>query len=196
MTSPVFTVKVELPPVCTGEVLRYAGCAGAEEYLPLVHECAAELAPLLRPAVCAAVTDVKIDGDTVDLSFTKVRSAALAKNLAGCTGAVIFAATAGLAPDRASELYGRRMPARALFCDAVGSERVEALCDSFVSFFERERGVALRPRFSPGYGDVPLEVQKDFFALLDCPRKIGLTLNASLMMTPTKSVTAIAGIIN
>ena len=52
----------------------------------------------------------------------------------------------------------------------------------------------LRPRFSPGYGDLPLELQKDVFRVLDCPRKIGLSLNESLLMSPSKSVTAIIGI--
>lgn len=58
----------------------------------------------------------------------------------------------------------------------------------------KELDVRLKPRFSAGYGDLPLEVQKDIFRVLDCPRKIGLTLNDSLLMSPTKSVTAIVGI--
>ena len=44
------------------------------------------------------------------------------------------------------------------------------------------------------YGDLPLEVQTQFFQLLDCQRQIGLTLNDSLLMTPSKSVTAVFGI--
>ena len=51
----------------------------------------------------------------------------------------------------------------------------------------------MRPRFSPGYGDVSLEVQKDFFRLLPCQR-IGLTLMDTLIMSPEKSVTAFIGI--
>jgi len=39
-----------------------------------------------------------------------------------------------------------------------------------------------------------LETQRDIFALLDCPRKIGLTLTDSLLMSPVKSVTAVMGI--
>ena len=34
----------------------------------------------------------------------------------------------------------------------------------------------------------------DFFELLDCNRQIGVSLNDSLLMTPSKSVTAIFGI--
>jgi len=37
-------------------------------------------------------------------------------------------------------------------------------------------------------------MQRDIFAVLDCPRKIGLSLNGSLLMSPSKSVTAIIGI--
>ncbi len=51
-----------------------------------------------------------------------------------------------------------------------------------------------RPRFSPGYGDLTLLAQKDIFAVLDCGKRIGLTLNDSLLMSPSKSVTAFVGI--
>ena len=50
-----------------------------------------------------------------------------------------------------------------------------------------------RPRFSPGYGDFPLTAQRDIFAILDCPKRIGLSLNQSLLLSPTKSVTAVIG---
>ena len=59
---------------------------------------------------------------------------------------------------------------------------------------KKEKGV-IRPRFSPGYGDLPIEIQKDIFRALDCPRRIGLTLNENLLMSPTKSVSAIIGIV-
>ena len=72
---------------------------------------------------------------------------------------------------------------------AEGSSVLDVLMD-----YAEENGVGLRPRFSPGYGDLPLEVQKSVFAVLDCPRKIGLSLNDSLLMSPSKSVTAFAGI--
>ena len=58
----------------------------------------------------------------------------------------------------------------------------------------KAEGVFLKPRFSPGYGDLPLSMQTDIFRVLDCPRKVGLTLNNSLLMSPSKSVTAIMGI--
>ena len=80
---------------------------------------------------------------------------------------------------------------------AIGAERIEALCDVFcekIRLDAESAGLFPRPRFSPGYGDFPLELQKDIFRVLDCSRKIGLTLNESLLMSPSKSVTAVIGL--
>jgi 5-methyltetrahydrofolate--homocysteine methyltransferase len=55
-------------------------------------------------------------------------------------------------------------------------------------------GESLRPRFSAGYGDLPLEYQKKIFDLLDPHTQIGLTLNDSYLMSPSKSVTALIGV--
>ena len=38
------------------------------------------------------------------------------------------------------------------------------------------------------------DAERDIFRLLDCPRRIGLSLNESLLMSPSKSVTALIGI--
>ena len=77
---------------------------------------------------------------------------------------------------------------------AIGTERIESLCDTFCGEYSKEKNVNLKPRFSPGYGDLSLETQKDIFIILDCPRKIGVTLNESFLMSPSKSVTAFVGI--
>ena len=55
-------------------------------------------------------------------------------------------------------------------------------------------GKTLAARFSPGYGDLPLEFQREIFRALDVPRRIGVSLGSSCLMSPSKSVTAIVGI--
>ena len=67
--------------------------------------------------------------------------------------------------------------------------------------FEKERtreylarGLYLTDRFSPGYGDLPLTVQKDLCGVLDTRRTLGLTVNESMLLIPEKSVTAVMGI--
>ena len=67
------------------------------------------------------------------------------------------------------------------------------MCNTFNAFVTEEYGYT-KPRFSPGYGDLPIEIQKDFFRVLEPNRKIGVSLTESMMMIPSKSVTAIIGI--
>ena len=49
-------------------------------------------------------------------------------------------------------------------------------------------------RFSPGYGDFPLDYQRELLALTDAPRKIGLMVTSGSIMVPRKSITALIGI--
>ena len=57
-----------------------------------------------------------------------------------------------------------------------------------------DEGRKTKPRFSPGYGDFPLDFQRDIFATMSLAKNIGITLNNSLLMSPSKSVTAVIGI--
>lgn len=188
-----------LPPADRGEILRYAGCRkpGPAE-LQLLASCLTELGGQLRGRVCWDLFPVtRLEGGYLDLGFARTDSKALGQRLEGCRQCVLFAATVGLELDRLIARYGGVSPARALFFQAIGAERIEALCDAFCArlaadFSRQGRGVTAR--FSPGYGDVPLALQKDIFQVLDCSRKIGLTLNGSLLMSPSKSVTAVFGV--
>ena len=199
MADVVHSRSFEAPPVNMDEVLRYAGAAGAAdgELIDLARTCAEMAAPQLSYRVCWRAFPIKMDGEALDLGFARTRSAALRRNLEGCGRVVVFAATVGLGIDRLIERYKALSPARALMLQAVGAERVEALCGAFCRQLSDEaagEGLCARPRFSPGYGDLPLALQRDIFAALDCPRRIGLTLNDSLLMSPSKSVTAIVGL--
>ena len=76
--------------------------------------------------------------------------------------------------------------------------------DEFRRFFNylplregnREEGTGnrLKPRRSPGYGDLPLALSRTILAELDAPRKIGVSITDSNLLVPSKSVTAICEI--
>ena len=55
-------------------------------------------------------------------------------------------------------------------------------------------GNRLKPRRSPGYGDLPLALSRTILAELDAPRKIGVSITDSNLLVPSKSVTAICEI--
>lgn len=130
--------------------------------------------------------------DTVEFDFGKITSAALYKNLSGCTCAYVFAATAGIGIDRLMLRYKNIDVAKAMVISAAGSSAVECWCDKVNE--KIADGKRVRPRFSPGYGDVELKHQKEILEFLDAGRKIGITLTDSYFMTPVKSVTAFIGV--
>jgi hypothetical protein len=191
------TLRYAPPPVDRREILRYAGCREASAAVAeALDACLAEALPALDYRACCCVCPVVHTGDALDLGFAVVPSDDLKKNLAGCDRALLFAATIGLGIDRLIARECSASPARALLLQAIGAERIEALADLVNADARADAqrlGLAVRPRFSPGYGDLPLALQREVFAALDCPRRIGLTLSGSLLMSPTKSVTALIG---
>ena len=190
----VYTKTYSPPEIKLREILRYCGAYGeSPELEALANECISELDGAISYRVCWLVTELRRADNELDFGFMKTDSASLAKNLSGCDNAVIFAATLGNSLDRIIAKYSRISPSKAVMLQAIGAERIEALCDAFCDEIKEISG-GVRPRFSPGYGDLPLDFQKNIFIALDCSRKIGLTLNDSLLMSPSKSVTAIIGI--
>jgi cobalamin-dependent methionine synthase I len=77
-----------------------------------------------------------------------------------------------------------------LFLDAAGSVATEAVADELVSAIAedaRHHNMMVTYRFSPGYCNWKLELQKAIFHLID-PPDIGVELKQSMLMVPRKSV--------
>ena len=194
MTSAVYTEFFDAPPVDRREILRYAGVkAETPELAALLSECLAKSERAFEYKVCYAKFPIIREENALNLGFARTESAGLRKNLRDCDSVVLFAATVGVGIDRLIAKYSRIAPSEAFLFQAIGAERIESLCDAFNAEITAKYGGRTAPRFSPGYGDLPLALQTDIFRVLDCPRKIGLTLGESLLMTPSKSVTAIIG---
>ena len=196
--NTVFTKIFEEPEFNIKEILRYAGCKEqTADVLDVLDECIEECKKELVYRVCYGEFPVTFGSGYIEFPFTRVKSTALAKNLSGCETAIVFAATVGIGIDRLIAKYGKVSQTKAVFFQAIGAERIESLADTFEKEqrnFKAAEKKFLRPRFSPGYADFELGVQSDIFRVLDCPRRIGLSLNKSLLMSPSKSVTAIIGI--
>ena len=175
------------PNININEVYRYCGVKAPDSMLKkTVNECLKECEGVFKYSVCFTIT-------SCDSLFENVESTLLKTRLKDCEKAVLFAATVGIGIDRLIEKYGRISPSKALVFQAIGAERIESLCDIFCDDLKKEN-LFLTNRFSPGYGDFPLMRQMEIFSRLDCVKKIGLTLNDSLVMSPSKSVTAVMGI--
>ena len=188
-------------PISEKEVWRYSGYLGLTtdvdaELLNVFEQVKLELKDAFSYRVCYRRMDITWKDNMPVLPFP-CESKNLATCLRGSSEIIIFAATVGLTVDRHIAKYQRFSPVKALLMQAYGAERVESLCEGFCKEIEeqvKEEGLYCTNRFSPGYGDLPLDTQRDVIRLLDCNRQIGISLNESLLMTPSKSVTAIFGL--
>ena len=144
------------------------------------------------PKVCFERVFVSVHDDGVDFPFASVKSRDIAKNLCGCSEAFIFAVTLGHGTERLLSKMSRLSAADFFVYDAVGSALAESVCDEAEKMIKKNS--KCRPRFSPGYGDFPLSVQRDVLSLVNAERLVGITLTDTCLMIPQKSITAILGI--
>ena len=194
MYNGVYYKTYSLPPVNEREALRYAGCKGeiSERVMQTLAQCVNESQTAFFPRVCYRVLPVQ------ELLTRFPESGLLKLRLQNSKEALVFAATVGIEIDRLILRYEEISPAKALLLQGIGAERIETLCDLFCEDMAAElaqKGYAAKPRFSAGYGDFSLEAQRWFSNVLDMQRKVGVTLSESLLMTPTKSVTAVVPLI-
>jgi hypothetical protein len=126
------------------------------------------------------------------------QSKSLARLLKSCDELVLLAATVGKEIiERINLEFEQGDAAYGAILDAIASETADACLDWILNFFNkmlyREGKKITKHRYSPGYGDLDLIYQKAIFDLLDLD-KLELKLTENLMLTPEKSVIAIAGI--
>ena len=184
------------------EIFRYLGYRGREPETGVAEaadSCAAALQTVVEPRHVRRVFPLEwVSADRFRIEGMDVVSRNLSRNLRGCSEVCLMAATLGLGPDRLvqrAEAMGKM--SRAVILQAAAAAMIEAYCDDVNEEIRREaapKGLFLRPRFSPGYGDFSLEHQTDLFRILEVQKKIGVTLTGSLLMMPSKSVTAVIGL--
>ena len=110
---------------------------------------------------------------------------------------ILLAATLGHEVDRQIALAQRKNMLEGVALDACAGVRIDAYIDGYVLneiMPALQEGEKLTHRFSPGYGDLSMNVTEDIISILNATKRIGLSVTRSLMMTPMKSVTAIIGV--
>lgn len=178
------------------QAYRFMGCKDGfvnEDFEQMYEECLRIYLSSAQPRAVSRKTKVSLgEGNKIHFDFGTIESESLKRNLQNCESAYIFAATVGSDVDRQIKRLSLMSGGEGMILSCIASSGIECWCDIINE--EMAKKHKLRPRFSPGYGDVPLSVQPEILQFLDAGRKIGLTLTDALMMVPVKSVTAIVGI--
>jgi len=199
-------MKLDSKNVNRREIARYLGYQGItpdDSVNAMVEEVLDELLHAIAPRNLYQRYDCHIEADTVVLTTAdtdgevRFTSRNLSDNLRGCPYVILMAATLGIEADKLLHRYEMFNMAKASILQSCAAASIEACCDMLQEELRvkaLEQGLYLRPRFSPGYGDLPLSAQTDFFHALDITKRLGVTLTDSLLMYPTKSVTAFIGL--
>lgn len=187
------------------EILRYLQISKSFEVNNidnLIKEMRAEIKELIKfrylyrkfPIVNCP-NGVKIKGTTLTLKGKSIKN-----HLKNSEELYLMAATLGTQVDKKISYYEKTSVTKSMILDACATTAIEAGCDQVEAEIKKRVLKAgndnITFRYSPGYGDLKVDIQKEILRILNAPKKIGLTASKYNMLLPTKSVTAIIGVIS
>lgn len=172
------------------EALRYLGYRGTppdEATAALLDKAYDELSRAVSPLSCHKIVQKQdlrslLKGDDIEA------------HLKNSERVILFAATLGSGADRLIRTAEIRNMAYALVLDALASALIEEKCDMLERELRETVSGHFTWRFSPGYGDYPIDVQQDIIRYLSADKLIGLTVTENSILIPRKSVTALIGV--
>lgn len=192
--------EIKLDSLNKEEALRYLGCGGytpQEHFLSMMEECEQEVLLCAVPRYIYRVFDIESCEEGIKAMGTDMilYGNSIREHLKNCKKAVFFAATISAGIDKMLRIAQIHDITKAFILDSLASVAIEQVCDKFEMLLKREYTEYYQTfRFGLGYGDLPIEQQKDFIKLLNAQKLIGLSVSDSSMLIPTKSVTAVIGL--
>ena len=190
---------IQLGEISKAEAARYIGIRTApdEKTAELLDRYEEIVRSRLMPAYVWRESQLAFSTEGVYLLGLSVplTGNSIQKLLNGCVRAVVLAATVSAEADRLIRQLSVSDMAAAVVVDALCSAAIEQVCDKAeIEIFGDMPKEQRTYRFSPGYGDLPIELQANLLNYLNAQRRIGLSCTDSYLLTPTKSVTAIIGV--
>lgn len=184
------------------EVLRYLRYKGQEiessfsEKIDLAIE---QTRSIITPRAVYERYPLKFFEDRIEVEGTSLvfNSKDISRLLRDCDECILFAATIGTKVEMETRKAEYVDLAKSLIMDSAATTFVERTCDYIQEIIEKDVekfGKCITMRYSPGYGDLPIECGKEILNILQSRKKIGLTTSGSGLMIPRKSVSAIIGI--
>ncbi len=148
------------------------------------------------------IEKIKNNKVTLENSNIILEGKTISAHLESCHSLALMAATLG----SETEMLIRKLQISNMnhgyILDKGASLMIEAFSTSYASEIKDALNIAGTTKqyttfpYSPGYGDFSINYQKSFINVLDCQRRIGLTVTESNTLNPRKSITGIIGISN
>ena len=182
------------------DVMRYLGRRGQEvpdDLNCMAEECITLMRKTASFRQAHSSFSVRRDNGGLSLAGVRLKGKDIARYLSGCGGAVLLAATLGAEADALILRWKRADLTRSFVLDACATQLIEEYCDEIqrqICAEAADTGLVATGRFSPGYGDLPLDIQPGILEALNADRRIGLTCTEHFILLPRKSVTALIGL--
>ncbi|MCI7767485.1 MAG: methionine synthase [Oscillospiraceae bacterium] len=192
---------IEIKSIDRKEALRYLSCRDekniGETASAYLDECEKRLLEVITPKYLykyfPLITENGIP--VIEDCPLPLEGKNIAAHLEGCSGVILMCGTIGSGADRLIRILQIEDMAKAVIADAFSGAAVEQVMNEAEKQIREDfAGKYFTWRYSPGYGDFPIDLQKSLLAVLDAPRKIGLCASDSKMLVPVKSVTAVMGV--
>ncbi len=188
--------------ISKSEIMRYLGYKKGSSDKRLDVEIMDAVEELQRTALFNYVYrdfDVKKDENSLIFKDSSImtESKKLRSHLINSNRAVVMAVTLGFQVEKKFKYYTKLDLSKGIVYEACAAALIEELCDYVQREIEAEaseEGYYITDRYSPGYGDLSLEVQPHIIKALDAQKRIGLSTTENHILIPRKSVTAIIGL--
>ena len=177
--------------------MRYGKNKPDDKIQEIIDNCEKELLNSITPAYYYSIFNInhepnKVTLENCDLSLI---GEDISNHLKDCNKAILFCATLSHGPDKLIRINQVRDMTKSIIIDALASAAIEQICDLIQEEInERFPSLYQTWRFSPGYGDLPLDIQKEFINVLSATKRAGISSTNTNMLIPSKSVTAIIGL--
>ncbi len=162
----------------------------------VIEDVFAEMKSIATPKKNCILSDVSFENGFYKLDNLGIvlKSNDINKLFCECDKIATLVVTLGLEIDKKIAYYAKVDLAKSLIMDAASNVWVEAVMDELeAQVCKQMDGKFKTMRFSPGYGDLDISVQKSVIERTGSNKFLGINVNSNYLMTPLKSITAFLG---
>ena len=183
------------------EVLRYLGYKNTvvdNETQKMLELCIDEIRKIAEMKYTFDIFYIEGKSNRITLkdSIIELTGKDISEHLKSSKKCAVMAATLGIEVDRRIKYYSLTDLTKGVIFDACATTLIEALCDYVEDEIKAIAAIEdynITSRYSPGYGDLNLNIQGKVLNTLNTQKHMGLTVTDSSILLPRKSVTAFIG---